>query len=86
MVGVSSLCAPSSSTERRGYLLPLSPTRSPQAAAVKKQKETQLLHQADLLVLPATVDVKQTLDGCKLSIKRLFTMEFKDPGGPLPST
>lgn len=35
-------------------------TRSLQAAAVKKQKETQLLRQADLLVLPAIVDQVNT--------------------------
>lgn len=53
---------------------------------MKRQKETQPLHQADLLVLPAVADAKQTLGGCQLSMKRLFTMKFKDPGGPLPST
>lgn len=53
---------------------------------MRKQKETQLLHQADPLVLPAIADAKQTLGGCQLSMERLFTMEFKDPGGPLPST
>lgn len=53
---------------------------------MKKQKDTQLLRQADLLVLPAIVDAKHTFDGCKLSFKRLFTMKFKEPGGPLPST
>lgn len=71
---------------RTHRLPPLALTQSLQAAAVKKQKDIQLLRQADPLVLPAIVDAKHTRDGCKLSIKRLSTMKFKEPGGPLPST
>lgn len=40
--------------------LPFTLTPSLQAAAVKKQKETQLLRQADLLVLPAIADQANT--------------------------
>lgn len=53
---------------------------------MEKQKETQLLHRADLLVLPAIVDAKPTLDGCKPSINRLFTIGFKTLEAPSEHT